>query len=142
MSDRTGWRGPVNQQPGAAGRLDHANPSVVIQVRDLVKTYQYHQIGFWVQDVAAISRVRTLVATFLSGQLVPLALFPRAFQGTLRLQPFRYTLSFPLEVLTGAVPPTDLALEFALQVGYFVVFVALYRVLWRVGLRSYSAAGA
>lgn len=99
-------------------------------------------LAFWVDDVTAISRIRTLVATFLSGQIVPLALFPPSLAGFLAIQPFRYTLSFPLEVLTGQLSTADLALGFAFQVGYCVVLAVLYRVVWRRGLRAYAAVGA
>jgi len=99
-------------------------------------------LAFWVDDVRGLSRVRVLVATFLSGQVVPLALFPASLTGFLRLQPFRYTLSYPLEVLTGQLSPSDLRLGFALQIGYLALGWLIYRWLWRRGLRSYAAVGA
>lgn len=99
-------------------------------------------LAFWVEDVDGLNRVRTLVAALLSGQVVPLALFPEWTAGFLRAQPFRYTLSFPLEVLTGGLSAGELALGFALQAGYCAVLWAAYRLLWRHGLRAYSAAGA
>lgn len=99
-------------------------------------------LAFWVEDVNGLSRVRTLVATFLSGQVVPLALFPEWASGFLWAQPFRYTLSFPLEVLTGGLSTGELALGFALQAGYCAVLWAVQRLLWRRGLRAYSAVGA
>ncbi len=99
-------------------------------------------LAFWVEDVNGLSRVRTLVAAFLSGQVVPLALFPEWTAGFLQAQPFRYTLSFPLEVLTGGLSAGELAFGFALQLGYCALFWAAYRLLWRHGLRAYSAAGA
>ena len=99
-------------------------------------------LAFWIEDVNALSRVRTLVGAFLSGQIVPLALFPAGLDGFLQAQPFRYTLSFPLEVLTGSLTSGELALGFALQIGYCILFWAAYRLLWRHGLRAYSATGA
>ncbi len=99
-------------------------------------------LAFWMEDVNGISRVRTLVAGFLSGQVIPLALFPEEFSGLLAVQPFRYILSFPLEVLTGSVRDGALALGFGLQAGYCALFYALYRPVWRIGLRAYGAAGA
>jgi len=98
-------------------------------------------LAFWMEDVNGISRVRTLVAGFLSGQVIPLALFPEQYAGLLAVQPFRYILSFPLEVLTGSVRGGALALGFGLQVGYCVLFYGLYRLVWFHGLRAYSSAG-
>ena len=59
-------------------------------------------LAFWVQDVRGLIRVKMLVGAFLAGQVIPLALFPPAVTPLLQAQPFRYTLSFPLEILTGA----------------------------------------
>ena len=99
-------------------------------------------LAFWLQDVRGLVRVKVLVASLLSGQIVPLALFPERLGGFLAVQPFRYTLSFPLEVLTGSVAGAALASGFARQAGYCVAFWLSYRRLWRHGLRGYSAAGA
>jgi ABC-2 type transport system permease protein len=62
--------------------------------------------------------------------------------GFLDAQPFRYTLSFPLEVLTGRLSSAELARGFAWQAFFCVGLWACYRLIWRYGLRSYSATGA
>ncbi len=99
-------------------------------------------LAFWVQDVRGLVRLKELAAALLAGEFVPLALFPHSLSGFLEAQPFRYTLSFPLEVVTEHLSGAALARGFAWQCGYCVLLWALYRVLWRYGLRAYSAAGA
>jgi viologen exporter family transport system permease protein len=99
-------------------------------------------LAFWVDDIRGLVRVKTLVGAFLAGQFLPLALFPRTMAGFLEVQPFRYTLAFPLEVLTGGLAPEALVRGFAWQVGYLLGLSALYRLIWRYGLRSYAASGA
>ena len=99
-------------------------------------------LAFWVQDVRGLIRLEHLVGGLLAGSIVPLALFPPALSGFLQAQPFRYTLSFPLEVLSGGLDGAALARGFAWQAGYLLALWALYRLLWRHGLRSYSASGA
>jgi len=99
-------------------------------------------LAFWMQDVNGLVRVKNLLGAFLSGQIIPLALFPPEAAGFLEAQPFRYTISFPLELLTGSLAPVAIVRGFAWQAGYCVGLWACYRLLWRYGLRSYSAAGA
>ena len=99
-------------------------------------------LAFWMQDVSGLVRLKNLVGALLAGQLVPLALFPPATAGFLEAQPFRYTLSFPLELLTGSLDAAAITRGFAWQVGYCVGLWACYRVIWRFGLRSYAATGA
>jgi viologen exporter family transport system permease protein len=98
-------------------------------------------LAFWVHDVRGMVRVKYLLSGFLAGQLIPLALFPHSLQGLLRIQPFRYTLSFPLEVVTGTLTGAEVIQGFAWQIGYVVVLWALYRVEWHFGLRAYGASG-
>jgi ABC-2 type transport system permease protein len=95
-------------------------------------------LAFWFEDVTAVNRLRFLVSGLLSGALIPLALFPAMFSGFLAVQPFRFMVSFPLEVLLGH--PS--AGSFALQAGWFVAFLGAAVLSWRVGLRSYQGAGA
>ncbi len=98
-------------------------------------------LAFWVEDVRGLLRVRTLVGAFLAGQFVPLALFPPQFGPFLEAQPFRYTLSFPLEVLTGGLSPAVLVRGFGWQIGYCLGLWVCYRLSWRYGLKHYAAVG-
>lgn len=104
--------------------------------------YLIGSLAFWIQDVKGIVEAKNLVAAFLAGQIVPLELFPGGLSGFVLAQPFRYTLSFPLEVLVGGLSDAELALGFALQAGYCALLWALHRIAWRYGLRAYSAVGA
>jgi ABC-2 type transport system permease protein len=98
-------------------------------------------LAFWLDDVGGLIRVLGLVRGFLAGRLVPLALFPPALGPLLDAQPFRYTLSFPLEVVTGALDADALLRGFAWQVVWLLVLIGAYRVVWRRGLRLYSSVG-
>jgi ABC-2 type transport system permease protein len=95
-------------------------------------------LAFWFEDVSAIDRLRSLLSRILSGALIPLALFPGAFTSFLNAQPFRFMVSFPLEVLLGNPSKSS----FALQLAWFAAFVGAAVLVWRVGLRSYQGAGA
>lgn len=99
-------------------------------------------LAFWVQDVRGLIRMTVFAGALLSGRLVPLAFFPPVFSGLLAAQPFRYTLSFPLELLTGQTTGEAAAEGFAAQAAYCLGLWAAYRLLWRVGLRSYTGVGA
>ena len=99
-------------------------------------------LAFWVQDVQGLIRIKVFADGLLSGRLVPLAFFPPVLSGLLGAQPFRYTISFPLELLTGQTTGVAAAEGFAAQAAYCLGLWAAYRLLWRVGLRSYTGVGA
>jgi ABC-2 type transport system permease protein len=50
-------------------------------------------------------------------------------------------IGFPVELLTGHLSPAEIVLGFSIQVGWLLAAVILYRVVWRNGLRHYSAVG-
>jgi len=99
-------------------------------------------LAFWVEDVEGVLALQSVLGAFLAGQYIPLALFPPSLSGFLDAQPFRYTLSFPLEVLMGTLSAGALASGFAWASGYCLVLWCCCRLLWRSGLRAYSATGA
>ena len=55
--------------------------------------------------------------------------------------PFRYMIGFPVEVLTGGLNAADTHTGFAFQVGWLVVTVILFVLIWRAGVKQYSAVG-
>jgi len=83
-----------------------------------------------------------LLVMVLAGQLVPLALMPDWAQGFMAVQPFRYILAFPLEVIVGDLPRGEVATGLALQMAYTALFILGARWIWARGKRSYSAVGA
>jgi ABC-2 type transport system permease protein len=55
--------------------------------------------------------------------------------------PFRYMVGFPIEVLTGHLATRELLFGFSCQLGWLSLTVILSRLVWRSGLRRYSAIG-
>ena len=98
-------------------------------------------LAFWVQDVRGLVRLKELAAALLAGEFVPLALFPHSLSGFLEAHPFRYTLSFPLEIATGALDGGALLRGFAWQAVWLIGLLVLYRAVWRRGLRLYASTG-
>lgn len=99
-------------------------------------------LAFWIDDITGIDQARGLLSVIFRGQLVPLALMPVWAQDFVNLQPFRFTLSFSLELVVGDLSGRELLIGMALQLLYPVLTVIVARRLWRCGLRNYSAVGA
>lgn len=75
--------------------------------------------------------INTLVAALLiplSGNLLPLALYPDGFQTFLLLQPFAGFLDIPLRIYFGGLTGTQALGAIALQVVWATVFIAFGRV--------------
>lgn len=98
-------------------------------------------LAFWFSDVNGFLVALELIKGVLSGAVVPLVLMPPALATALSWQPFRFFVSFPIEVATGQVAG-GVAFGFAQQLGWLLVVGGLSVLLWRTGLRRYAASGA
>lgn len=99
-------------------------------------------LNFWLTHAMAIEDLWFGFRALLSGVLAPIDLLPAPIPQLSPYLPFRYTLSFPVEIILGRVSGEQLLLGFAVQLFWLSVFVGLYWLLWTRGLKEYSAVGA
>ena len=80
-------------------------------------------------------------SNLLSGYLVPLDLFPKAVREIALWLPFRFQLSFPVELMLGRWSRTEALSLLGVQWVYLAGLILLTRAAWRNGLRHYAAYG-
>jgi ABC-2 type transport system permease protein len=102
----------------------------------------FAMISFWSTQSSNVFSLVYGVGQFMSGWIVPLALFPPGLRQIAYWLPYRSTLSFPLEILLGRATPPEIAFGFAVTALWITIFLVIYRLLWRLGLRRYEAVGA
>jgi len=106
-----------------------------------VMQYAFAMLTFWTERANAIEDLFFMLYLFLSGFLAPLELFPAGVREFAMLTPFPYLVYVPAQLLIdGPVP--DLGRASAVMLAWVVVFIVLYRVMWRAGLKRFSAMGA
>lgn len=97
--------------------------------------------SFWVERVAAFDRVQMILYIAFSGLSAPLEVFPPWIEQLVRWTPFPYLVWFPASLLTGAdIGP--IWHGFAIVCGWIFLVWVLNRLLWRAGIKRYSAMGA
>jgi ABC-2 type transport system permease protein len=101
----------------------------------------FGMVSFWSTQSGHLYGVWFGIGQFLSGWIAPLALFPAWFSQPANLLPFHSTLGFPVEVLIGRANDSAIAGGLLLSLLWNVIFVVLYRLLWRRGLARYEAVG-
>jgi viologen exporter family transport system permease protein len=80
-------------------------------------------------------------SNILSGYLVPLDLFPKAVRDLALALPFRFQLSYPVELMLGRWSRGEALELLAAQWAYVAGLFLLTRVAWRSGIRHYAAYG-
>jgi ABC-2 type transport system permease protein len=97
--------------------------------------------GFWFLEVTSFLYIVTTLNFFVSGQMFPLDLLPGFWAPLLKSLPFQYMAYFPAAVFLGKIEGANLAYGLAAQLGWAAAFIVLSRLLYRAGLRRYSAYG-
>jgi ABC-2 type transport system permease protein len=98
-------------------------------------------LAFWATRADGLLALQDALVFLLAGQVAPTALLPGFLQKAAAALPFRYMIGFPVEVLTGQLGAAEMWAGFAIQAGWLAVALALFAVLWRAGVRRYSAVG-
>ncbi|MEY3768527.1 MAG: hypothetical protein RLZZ11_1597, partial [Cyanobacteriota bacterium] len=95
---------------------------------------------FWSERAGALDRLLLIPYLFLSGLVAPLESYPAPIQAFAQWTPFPSMLAFPAALLAGE--PVEISLGF-LRLGLWCGLLwPLVVVLWRAGIRRYSAMGA
>lgn len=103
--------------------------------------YSVALLAFWILEISTIVFILYSFEYFLSGQLFPLDIMPDWLQGVLRWLPFTYELYFPVSVFLEKTRGASLWGGLAIQAGWLLLLLGVARLMWRRGVRHYSAVG-
>jgi ABC-2 type transport system permease protein len=98
-------------------------------------------VAFWTLETQAIQMSVRWASDLLSGQLLPLSLFPGVFGQIVQNTPFAAIYSVPLQIYVGQIQPAGYATAFATQIGWLVLFAILAVVVWRSAERRVVVQG-
>ncbi len=102
---------------------------------------------FWTERASALERLLYIPYLFLSGLVAPLESFPEPVRAWALRTPFPLMVAFPARLLSGDPFPTgphalSIAGGFGAMALWIVLLVPLLVLVWRAGVRRYSAMGA
>jgi viologen exporter family transport system permease protein len=98
--------------------------------------------AFWTTRLHAIMHLYDRVVFLLSGQVAPLSLLPGPLATLGYALPFGYMMWAPAELLRGGMAYDQAIVTLGAQLTWLVVSSIAYVVVWRLGLRQFSAVGA
>jgi ABC-2 type transport system permease protein len=99
-------------------------------------------LAFWTTRIYSVSDFFYALNTLFSGQFVPLSLMPPLIQHIANILPYQFFIYFPVEIILGKVPVEMMLEKYALEVAWLIIFYAIFRLLWREGLKRFTAVGA
>lgn len=98
--------------------------------------------AFWIEDSRSLDEFYDVLLYFFSGRLIPLIALPLLLQHVANFLPFRYTMSFPIEIILRKLTNSQLIVGLFAQLFWLAIIVFIYKKLWKLGLKKYSASGA
>ncbi|MBI2605297.1 MAG: ABC-2 family transporter protein [Deltaproteobacteria bacterium] len=114
----------------------------------LVGNVIHYQVGaalattaFLWEESYAVLMVKNLIVSLLSGELIPLNLFPASLQWIWKSTPFYLYVFGPTQVALGRWSCATFAGHLAIACAWMLFGWMLIRVTWGMGIKRYSSIG-
>ena len=98
--------------------------------------------AFWFGEVRAIIVAYNLSMIILSGQYIPIRLFPDHVLDIIKLTPLLYLVDFPVSIATGRIPIEDWGFNFIVSIGWCIIMWFIGSLVYNRGIRNYEAYGS
>jgi ABC-2 type transport system permease protein len=103
--------------------------------------YAVSGLGFWMRESSGVLFIISLIGNIISGGIFPLDIFPHTMQIIFRILPFSYTNYFSVSILCGTAQPVQILNGIALQLAWIAACWGLGELIWKAGMKNYSAVG-
>ena len=98
-------------------------------------------LAFWVVEISTFVFMLLAFERLASGQMFPIDILPPALERGLLMTPFPYQMYFPVSVYLGKISGAALWQGLITQACWVGVTYLLARLVWRRGLKTYTAVG-
>lgn len=98
-------------------------------------------ISFWADNVWSLLVLLRIIIYLFGGMLIPLSLFPEEVQTILKLLPFSYLLSFPINIFMNQINLWEFFQGIVILLFWCFFFTKLAQMIWERGSRQYSGVG-
>jgi ABC-2 type transport system permease protein len=127
--------------PGLAQILLFLLAILLAMVLNFMIFYCFSAVAFWLVDIGFLFEGIRITTILLSGGIFPLEVFGERFMQVTNLLPFKYTISYPINVLNGKIVGGEIAQGMLIQLFWIGACLLLANLLWKQGGRRYVAVG-
>ncbi|GER91584.1 ABC transporter permease [Dictyobacter vulcani] len=104
-------------------------------------TYLLALSAFWSEQAHAIVSFGETLIFLLGGSAAPIALFPANLHILGEIAPMYALLGFPAEIMSSGLQQSQILSGYGWQILWILVFALALQLIWRSGLRRYTAIG-
>ena len=98
-------------------------------------------VSFFIEQATSVNTIQYLLMPFLTGQLLPIELFPDKLRAVVSILPFQYLVLKPVQAFMGKADPATIPKDIFIVILWIIGFGSLVYLMWRRGLRRYEAYG-
>ncbi|MBI5356436.1 ABC-2 family transporter protein [Candidatus Collierbacteria bacterium] len=98
-------------------------------------------LAFWFTEVEYVNFLFWTIFIFIGGLWMPVSFLPNWLKTINMFLPFRYELSFPVEIIFHKTQGPELLVSLLMAGLWSIALLMLYRFLWKKGVKAYSAFG-
>jgi len=99
-------------------------------------------LAFWTTRVYSIHEFYYALILLFSGQFVPLILMPKLIQDIAQFLPFQFLIYYPIQLILGNLSQAQIIQGYVVAAVWLVISIAFFNIVWRNGVKRYSAVGA
>ena len=99
-------------------------------------------VAFWFGEVRALVIAYNISNIVLSGQIIPLKLFPDTVREIIFMTPLQFLVDFPVSIATASLPIHFWLPKMGMALLWCIIMTFMGRVIYRFGIRVYGGFGA
>ncbi len=99
-------------------------------------------LAFWTTRVYSIHEFYFALILLFSGQFVPLTLMPKLIQDIAQYLPFQLLIYYPIQLILGKLSSAQIMQGYLMNIIWLTAAIFLFNLIWRNGVKRYSAVGA
>ncbi len=97
--------------------------------------------AFWTQQAHGIVAFGATLTFLIGGSAVPILYFPDPLRSVAESSPFSAMLGLPAAIASGSLNRDQVVMGYAWQAVWLAVFLIVTVVVWRSGVRRFTAVG-
>lgn len=97
--------------------------------------------AFYITQTTGVINMSFILSEIVTGKIFPLSFYPESVQQVLNYLPYRYFISFPVEVITNGISGSDIYNGLIWQGIWIVISFLIFQLIWRKGIYKFSGIG-
>lgn len=98
-------------------------------------------MAFWISEVSRLFGTISIILIIISGGIFPLDIFGSNIMKIINFLPFKYTIQFPINILSGRLTQVEISEGIIIQICWLCLLIIVSNVLWKKGINRYVAVG-